>query len=150
MFMPQQRNLKDGCRVELKGIVSRPEINGCRGVVIGNFDAERQRWPVLVIKRRGRDEEMLLKPTNLVLLAETDSEDSDASEDSYNSSSSDEFFFKCDRTISQNMEQPYRSLSGAPLMSFFGSPVLFPPDSAPKHKICHSIICPLRVGACAN
>jgi len=62
MFMPQQRNLKDGCRVELKGIVSRPEINGCRGVVIGKFDAEKQRWPVLVIKRRGRNEEMLLKP----------------------------------------------------------------------------------------
>ena len=74
MFMSQQRILKDGCRVELKGIVSRPEINGCRGVVIVNFDAEKQRWPVLVIKRRGRDEEMLLKPTNLVLLAETDSD----------------------------------------------------------------------------
>jgi hypothetical protein len=140
----------DGSRVELKGIVSRPEINGCRGVVIGNFDAEKQRWPVLVTKRRGRDEEMLLKPTNLVLLPETDCEESDASDDSYSSSSSDEFFFKCIRTISQNMEQPYRSLSGAPLMSFFGSPVLFPPDSAPKHKVCHSTACPLRAGVSAE
>jgi hypothetical protein len=150
MFMSQQRILKDGCRVELKGIVSRPEVNGCRGVVIGNFDAEKQRWPVLVIKRRGRDEEMLLKPTNLVLLAETDSEDSDASDGSHSSSSSDAFFFKCDRTISQNMEQPYRSLSGAPLMSFFGSPVLFPSDSAPRHKVCHSTSYPLRVGVSAE
>jgi len=79
MFMSQQRNLKGGSQVELKGIVSRPEINGCRGVVIGKFDAEKQRWPVLVIRGWGRNEEMLLKPTNLVLLAETDSEDSDAS-----------------------------------------------------------------------
>jgi hypothetical protein len=70
--MSQQRNVQDGSRVELKGIVSRPEINGCRGVVIGKFDAQKQRWPVLVIKRRGTREEMLLKPTNLVLLAETD------------------------------------------------------------------------------
>jgi hypothetical protein len=144
--MSEQQNLKDGCRVELKGIVSRPEINGCTGVVIGIFDAEKRRWPVLVTKRRGRDEEMLLKPANLVLLGETDSDDIDASDESYSSSSSDELFFKCDRTISQNMEQPYRSLSGAPLMSFFGSPVLFPPDSAPKHKVCHSTACPLRVG----
>ena len=144
--MSQQRNLKQGCRVELQGIASRPAINGCRGIVIGEFDAEKQRWPVRVMKRRGKDEEMLLKPANLVLLAETDSEESDASDYSDSSSSGDENFFKCHRTISQNMEQPYRSLSGAPLMSFFGAPVLFPPDSAPKHKFCHSAACPLRVG----
>ena len=87
--MSEQQNLKDGCRVELKGIVSRPEINGCTGVVIGIFDAEKRRWPVLVTKRRGRDEEMLLKPANLVLLGETDSDDIDASDESYSSSSSD-------------------------------------------------------------
>jgi hypothetical protein len=115
--MSRQRNLKHGCRVELQGIASRPEIIGCRGIVIGEYDAERQRWPVRVMKRRGRDEEMLLKPANLVLLAETDSEESDDSDYS-DSSSGDETFFKCHRTISQNMEQPYRSLSGAPSMSF--------------------------------
>ena len=76
----QQQSLADGCRVQLQGIASRPEINGCRGIVIGEFDTEKLRWPVLVMKRRGRDEEMLLRPVNLVLLAETDTEDDDHTE----------------------------------------------------------------------
>jgi hypothetical protein len=166
---PQQQNLADGCRVELQGIVSRPEINGCKGIVIGEFDTEKQRWPVLVMKRRGRDEEMLLRPVNLVLSAETDTEDDDHTEttvrvmignrlpesrdtscskndDSDSSSSSDENGFKYKLKISQNMEQPYRSLSGAPLMSFFGSSILFPQDLELKYKVCHSTACPLREG----
>jgi hypothetical protein len=44
------------------------------------------------------------------------------------------------------MEQRYRSLSGAPLMSFIGSHCLFPEDFATKHSFCHSTACPLRVG----
>ncbi len=115
--MSQQRNLQDGSRVELKGIVSRPEINGCRGVVIGKFDAQKQRWPVLVIKRRGTREAMLLKPTNLVLLAETDSDlkptnlvlrkktdskDSDASfQDMKNVSSQPAFLFSFQTVLRQ-------------------------------------------------
>jgi hypothetical protein len=171
--MPQQRTLADGCRVELQGIVSRPEINGCRGIVIGEFDMEKQRWPVLVMKRRGRDEEMLLRPVNLVLLAETVNEDghytettrvsintkifpesSDTScpknDDTDSSSSSDENRFKHKLKVSQNLEQPFRSLSGAPLMSFFGSSILFPEDLELKYKVCHSAACPLREGVASE
>jgi hypothetical protein len=124
-FMSQQPNLADGCRVELRGIISRPEIKRCRGIVIGEFHAEKQRWPVLVATRGGKDEEMLLRSANLVLLSDTDSEESDASDESASSTSSDEKFFKCEYKISQNMEQRYRSLSGAPLMSFLARTACF-------------------------
>jgi hypothetical protein len=149
--------LAHGCQVALQGIVSRPEINGCKGIIIGKFDAEKQRWPVLVANRRGRGEEMLLRPANLAPLTDTDtdSEGSEASDQSdscdvSSASSCDDDVFKCEYKISQNMEQPYRGLFGAPLMSFFGSPCLFPEDLATRHTFCHSTACPLRVGVSAE
>lgn len=128
-------------------------------IIIGEFDAEKQRWPVLVANRggRGRGEEMLVRPANLEPLTgtDTDGEDSEASDQSDNcdvssASSCDDDVFKCEYKISQNMEQPYRGLCGAPLMSFSGSPCLFPDDLATNHTFCHSTACPLRVGVSAQ
>jgi hypothetical protein len=63
-YLLDQRSVADGCGVELQGIVSRPELNGCRGIVIGKFDAEQHRWPVLVSITSNVDEELLLAPEN--------------------------------------------------------------------------------------
>ena len=72
-----QRNLAMDSRVVLDGIITRPEINGCHAVLCGEFNSEKQRWPVRVLKRRGGKEEMLLKAANLYLSPESDSEESD-------------------------------------------------------------------------
>lgn len=42
-----------GCKVLIKGIVSRPELNACIGKVIGSFDSEKQAWPVRVVLEKG-------------------------------------------------------------------------------------------------
>jgi len=151
-FMPQDQNLAEGCWVLLHDIVSRPEINGCRAIVIGEFDSEKRRWPVRVIKCKGRSEDMLLRPTNLVLLADSDSDQSDSIDRSGSKNDEEEEVqqpgskFQCDYKISQNMDQPYRSFSGAPLMSFYGSSVLFSTEAMQKHQFCNSTACPLGAG----
>jgi len=150
--MPQDQNLAEGCWVLLQDIVSRPEINGCRAIVIGEFDSEKRRWPVRLINCKGRSEDMLLRPTNLVLLADSDSDQSDSSDGSGSKNDEDEELqqpgskFQCDYKISQNMDQPYRSFSGAPLMSFHGSSVLFSTEAMQKHQFCNSTACPLGAG----
>ena len=45
--------LSVGCQVRIKDIVSRPEINGCTGIIIGQFDSEKRRWPVEVMLKTG-------------------------------------------------------------------------------------------------
>jgi hypothetical protein len=153
--MPHARILAKGCNVTLQGLISRPEINGCRGVVLSDFDSEKQRWPVCVMKYKGKKEDMLLKPCNLVLLVQTESDsgESEVSEisDESGSSSDDDAeghesgsYFKCSYKISQNMEHPYRSYSGDPKLSFTDKFFMSQPMSS--HQYCHSTACPLRAG----
>jgi hypothetical protein len=42
-----------GCQVRIKDIVARPEINGCTGIIIGQFNHEKLRWPVEVMLKTG-------------------------------------------------------------------------------------------------
>jgi hypothetical protein len=80
--MPQEQILAEGCKVALQGLISRPGINGCRGVVIGDFDSEKQRWPVRVMKHKGNNEELLVKPANLVVLGQSDGGESEVGDES--------------------------------------------------------------------
>jgi len=56
-----------GCKVFIQGLVSKPELNGCRGKVVGCFNADTQRWPVSVTHKAGAVQELSLKEANLVL-----------------------------------------------------------------------------------
>jgi len=55
-----------GCKVFIQGLVSKPELNGCRGKLVGCFSVDTQRWPVRVTPKSGAHEELLLKEANLV------------------------------------------------------------------------------------
>jgi hypothetical protein len=59
--------ISQGCKVIIQGLVSKPELNGCRGRVVGCYNEERQRWPVRVMPKTGAHEDMLLKVANIML-----------------------------------------------------------------------------------
>ncbi len=59
--------ISKGCKVLIHGVVSKPELNGCKGRVAGCCNEERQRWPVRVMPNIGAYEEMLLKLANIML-----------------------------------------------------------------------------------
>jgi hypothetical protein len=59
--------ISQGCKVLVQGLVSKPELNGCRGRVAGCYNEERQRWPVRVMPKIGAHEDMLLKVANIML-----------------------------------------------------------------------------------
>jgi hypothetical protein len=146
--MPQAQMLAKGYHVTLQGLISRPEVNGCRGIVIADFDSEKQRWPVSVLKHDGKKEAMLVKPANLVLLVNSDGGESEVSDESRSSSEDDGAghgnYFKCSYKISQNMEQPYRSYHGDPHLSFRDG--FLSEELVKSHQYCHSTACPLRAG----
>ena len=56
-----------GCKVFIQGLVSKPELNGCKGRVVGCFNEDSQRWPVRVTPKVGAVQELSLKEANLVL-----------------------------------------------------------------------------------
>ena len=140
-----RRNLAVNFWVVLDGIITRPEINGCRAVLCGEFNSEKQRWPVRVLKRRGGEEEMLLKAANLFLSPESESEESDESVDGDAGEQDRDTSFKFRYVMSRDLEKPYRSISGIPLLAFHGASVLFAEELA--HTYCHSTACLLRTGA---
>jgi tetratricopeptide (TPR) repeat protein len=55
----------EGCHVQLQGLLSHVELNGCFGYVCGACDSTTQLWPVKVTLLTG-DTEMLLKASNLI------------------------------------------------------------------------------------
>jgi hypothetical protein len=59
--------ISQGCKVLIQGLVSKTELNGCRGRVVGCFNKESQRWPVRVIPKTGAPQELLLKVANIML-----------------------------------------------------------------------------------
>jgi len=59
-----------GSKVLIQGLVSKPELNGCRGKVVGCFNEESQRWPVRVMPKTGAHQELLLKVANIVLVSD--------------------------------------------------------------------------------
>jgi hypothetical protein len=55
-------------RVRVRGLQGRPELNGCVGVVIGQFDSDKLRWPVRVLVQSGdatSTVEVMLRRENL-------------------------------------------------------------------------------------
>jgi hypothetical protein len=55
-------------RVRVRGLQGRPELNGCVGVVLGQFDGGKQRWPVRVHVHSGdatSTVEVMLRHENL-------------------------------------------------------------------------------------
>ena len=58
--------LHQGCQVQLQGLLSREDLNGCFGYVCGVCDGTSQRWPVRVKMPEGGKKDMLLKADNLV------------------------------------------------------------------------------------
>ena len=59
--------ISQGCKVLIQGLVSKPELNGCKGRVVGCFNKESQRWPVRVVPKTGAPQELLLKVANITL-----------------------------------------------------------------------------------
>ena len=59
-----------GSNVLIQGLVSKPELNGCRGKVVGCFNEESQRWPVRVMPKTGAHQELLLKVANIMLVSD--------------------------------------------------------------------------------
>jgi len=55
-----------GCHVQLQGLLSRADLNGCFGYVCGACDGATQRWTVKVTLPTGDTKDMSLKADNLV------------------------------------------------------------------------------------
>ena len=62
--------ISQGSKVLIQGLVSKPELNGCRGKVVGCFNEESQRWPVRVMPKTGAHQELLLKVANVMLASD--------------------------------------------------------------------------------
>ena len=56
--------IRVNCVYSIRGLVSRPELNGSRCVVTGQLDIAKSRWPVRVIKS---GEQLLIKEGNLII-----------------------------------------------------------------------------------
>ena len=62
--------ISQGCKVLIQGMVSKPELNGCRGRVVGRYNEESRRWPVKVMSKTGVPQELLLKVANIMLASD--------------------------------------------------------------------------------
>ena len=56
----------EGCHVQLRGLATRADLNGCFGYVCGACDAATQRWPVRVTLASDEVKDVSLKAGNLV------------------------------------------------------------------------------------
>ena len=54
--------MRFNCICAIRGLVSRPELNGSRGVVTGHLDVAKNRWPVRIIET---GEQLLIREGNL-------------------------------------------------------------------------------------
>ena len=56
--------MRFNCIYAIRGLVSRPELNGSRCVVTGHLDVAKSRWPVRIIKT---GEQLLIREGNLFI-----------------------------------------------------------------------------------
>jgi TPR repeat protein len=67
--MPSADELREGSRVRVDGLVSKPAMNGCTGVICGAFIADNGRWPVQIDGNGSCSQhQVALRPCNIQLL----------------------------------------------------------------------------------
>jgi tetratricopeptide (TPR) repeat protein len=60
------QELHQGCHVQLQGLLTRADLNGCFGYVCDAYDIEKQRWPVRVMLPTSVTKDVLMKADCLV------------------------------------------------------------------------------------